>query len=136
MSRLEQWAAMLDFAFVAVDKDGSVGVFYVDGQLDAVPDQVRIGCSEQDYAALTDYLIDDLEPTGRALVVPWYIQTPYDSERGLFTYVLDRSRKGFVRVATPEVRRAMDDLAFPSDAASCIVRRDDVSFQSAEFVTF
>jgi hypothetical protein len=136
MSSFEQWAEKLDFAFVAVDKDGSVGVFYVDGRLDAVPDQIRLGCSEKDYSDLTEYLIDDLERTGRGLVVHWYKHNPYDSERGLFMYRFDKGRNGFVRVATPEVRRAIEDLVFPPDAASCILRRDDVSFQVAEFVTF
>jgi hypothetical protein len=128
----ETWAGKLDFAFVVIDRHGNVGVFYVDGRLDAVPQEIRAACSQQDYDALTDYLIDELEPTGRGLPIPSFKHNPYDSERGLFTYVLDRNRRVFARVASPEVARSIDELTFPSNAKSCIVRRDEWSFPSTE----
>ena len=124
-NEFDAWTKDLDFAFIGIDKNGLVGLFYVDDEPDAVPSQIRDTCPPQAYSALMDYLVEMIEPDHGL---------PADVDRGLFQYIYDRESRAFVRIASPKPPRPAAEMSFPAGASAGIVPLESESFRDAAVI--
>lgn len=114
----KSWIKEVDFAWLGSDSEGHLGLFYVSGEL--VPDKIEKKYDLESYNLLTDYIIDELEPSSEIVEgysKRWAIQ---DAMKGVYVFEFNEENRIYKKIAEPKKPITKDNFISKLNSSAII----------------